>query len=75
MFVEAKFISTKARMFSLLNGGGTLCLLKEAKILSTKARMFSLLNGGGTLCLLKLNLSLPRLACFRCLMEAALCVC
>ena len=47
----------------------------EAKILSTMARMFSLLNGGGTLCLLKLKFSLPRLACFRCLMEAALCVC
>ena len=47
----------------------------ESKILSTIARMFSLLNGGGTLCLLKLNLSLPMLACFRCLMEAALCVC
>ena len=47
----------------------------EAKILSTKARMFSLLNGGGTLCLLKLKFSQPMLACFRCLMEAALCVC
>ena len=47
----------------------------EAKILSTIARMFSLLNGGGKLCLVKLKFSLPRLACFRCLMEAALCVC
>ena len=28
MFVEAKSLSTTARMFSLLNGGGTLCLLK-----------------------------------------------
>ena len=47
----------------------------ETKILSTKARMFSLLNGGGILCLLKLKFSLPWLACFHCLMEAALCVC
>ena len=46
----------------------------EAKSLSTNARMFSLLNGGGTLCLLKLKFSLPLLACFRCLMEAASCV-
>ena len=45
MFVEAKILSTTARMFSLLNAGGTLCLLKlkfSLPMLACKKRKYSI---------------------------------